>query len=86
METDVFKLILCHLQNKLRISHKYIAPQLVFGHSLEFPLFELGQHLRVIRFNPAGFVHLHRLKPAPGIVFMLQPELNHFKLKLPDGS
>jgi hypothetical protein len=73
MEPDVFEFILCHLQNKLRIGQEYIAAQFVFGHFLVFSFFKLFQHFGVVRFNPAGLIHLQWFEPAFGVVFVLQP-------------
>ena len=42
MEFDVFEFTLGHVENKLRIGHKYIAASLIGGHLLVLPVPEFG--------------------------------------------
>ena|GEM_PF-4711157 len=56
MKFYVFKIILCHLQNILRISEKHISPVFVFCQILCFSAFEILKFCRIIALNPACLI------------------------------
>lgn len=56
METDVFKVMLRHLQHISRVGKEHITPFAVFGHVLVLALLECLKFRLVITLYPAGFV------------------------------
>ena len=86
METDVLKVLLCHLQHVARVGEEHVAPVAVLGHVLVFALLEKFELRRVVAFNPAGLVKVDRLPAALGVVFVLKAILYHLKLQLAYGA
>ena len=57
MKLDLFELILSHVEDKLRIGHKYVAATFIGSHFLVLAVLEFDQRFWVVALNPAGFVH-----------------------------
>jgi hypothetical protein len=71
MESDVFKVLLCHTQNVTAVGQEYITAILILGHVLVLAFLEVVELLWVIALNPAGFVKVYGLPAAFGVVFVL---------------
>ena len=86
VELYVFEVLLCHRQNVAGVGEEHVSSVFVFCHILVFALFEVFQFLRVVAFNPTGFVQVYRFPAALGVVFVFQSVLDNLKLKLSHGS
>ena len=86
MELNIFEFVLSHLQDECRIGHKHIAPTFVGCHFLMLAFFEFKQNFRIFAFNPASFMHGEHFETTFGVVLVFQTILNHFELKLANGS
>ena len=86
METDFWEIGLCHLEDIVTVSQKYVASFLVLCHEVLLALFEGCERLFVIALNPACLVKTYWLPSALGPVLMQKPVLDHLELELADGA
>ena len=84
MESDMFKVLLCHREHITTVGKEHIPTLAVLGHILVLTLLKLLQFTLVARltFNPTSLIQTYRFPTTFGIVFVLKTILDNLELQL----
>jgi hypothetical protein len=67
----MLKILLRHTEHIARVCKKHIAPFLILGHIWVLALLEVVQFSIVVTLYPTGFIQMHGLPTALGVVLVL---------------